>query len=364
MDQKLLDICEQVVANRQVLKKSHCFENGNMAALAGFVLAAQDRDVDIKKLKKCARILKHSGGLFSCINGFCRTIFLVSMMQEDDPEAFLDKAQTAYDQLSDDILCSEDYLMLASLRIARRYSEDEIYTVAHRVCSAVNTLEDSYSWITNEDDLCMAVILTLVGRDVEKVKEDADQCFHFLRNSFSRVRFPHIDDGLQAASQVLSLSTMPAGEKCYKYIEIYKQMKKSNHAIHNDRAMMAYAAFVDLDAPTAELVESLAEVESWLRRQAGFKSMVGATPAIRRTFASAIVLNYYQRKAAGDIAVAVDELTQEVLTETLTSRLLMVMYMATRVMRLKNQEEEYGKLSKDRDLVAGLTKAVKKKSRK
>lgn len=147
-------------------------------------------------------------------------------------------------------------------------------------------MKESHKWLSSYEDIPFAAMLAVSDMNTDALLSDAEECFTLLKK-----RFP--SNASQSLSHVLSLSNLSPEIKCTKIIEIFNGLKAARHSYGSNYELAALGTLADTDVTAAQLVEDIAQVDDYLKKQKGFGSLsIGSYS--RRMYAALIVMNSYK----------------------------------------------------------------------
>ena len=119
MKNRIIDKCDLLSSNSQVLKKNFKWDSEYMAYATAVMFTAANREVDVATLKECESILKHKAGVFSDFRGIAKLPILCKMAMSSDPEAYLNRVMEIHSYIEQGKFTGNNYRIVAASIIAK-----------------------------------------------------------------------------------------------------------------------------------------------------------------------------------------------------------------------------------------------------
>ena len=320
MKQSLQEICDAQIRNETAMRKVAKLEYEAILKLCAMMHVNAGREVDAERIRECSGILKSRAGIFSNFRGTLQRVILTKMALADDPAAYIDDVMDVYGKLKADHMLPGEMLAMAATTIVENCPEERRTEVVEKTRRTYAMLKKQHPFLTDESNMSLVALMIMAGKDPEQAAEEAERLFQAMKNDYK------INSGVaQSAAMVLALSDKPADRKLEAFFGLYDACRAAKHETAKDKAMVIYAAFADTDYDLNETVESIGEVDNWLKGQKGYGAFsLGMSE--RRLFAASMVLKDMQTGGAAAALSATNAITQAIVEELV---LILVMIILT-----------------------------------
>ena len=320
MKQSLQEICDAQIRNETAMRKVAKLEYEAILKLCAMMHVNAGREVDAERIRECSGILKSRAGIFSNFRGTLQRVILTKMALADDPAAYIDDVMDVYGKLKADHMLPGEMLAMAATTIVENCPEERRTEVVEKTRRTYAMLKKQHPFLTDESNMSLVALMIMAGKDPEQAAEEAERLFQAMKNDYK------INSGVaQSAAMVLALSDKPADRKLEAFFGLYDACRAAKHETAKDKAMVIYAAFAHTDYDLNETVESIGEVDNWLKGQKGYGAFsLGMSE--RRLFAASMVLKDMQTGGAAAALSATNAITQAIVEELV---LILVMIILT-----------------------------------
>ena len=282
MEAKLQALCEQFVQNRDLIKKAEKWVSSFLPPVCAQLYCAKNRVVDAERFKACRSLLKEKTGIFSNFRGTMETAFVCMLALEEDPEAALDNALTAYALLKKEFTASQ-YLPIAAFLLKDEADPQGIVALGREI---YQTMRKEHPFLTSSEDSVFAVLLAQSGKDGAALVEDMEAGYTLLKERFRN------GNSVQTVSHVLALAKAAPAEKCTKLIDLFDALRRSGLKYSKYYELPTLAALSTMPVEIRQIVMDMQDVDSWLSQQKGY-GFWGLPRQTRLMHAAMIVSNAY-----------------------------------------------------------------------
>ncbi len=263
MRNSLQTLCEQFIADRDIIKSTFGWESSYMYPVSAAVFADRRQVPDARRLKACERLLKQSTGIFSNFRGTLRLPMVSLIAVSPDPEEKMRRALQVYDSLKE-YFWNSSYLPIASMVIADLVRPEEFSAVAARTRHIYDLMKGEHPFLTSSEDSVFAALLALSRMEDEQIVGETEGCYALLRSEFFS------GNAVQSLSHVLALGDGSAEAKCRKTVELYHSLKENGMRYGRDYELATLGVLALLPVSVDLLTRDMAETDAFLEDQRGY----------------------------------------------------------------------------------------------
>lgn len=295
MDTNIQKIIDQVVADKQLLKKKMIWEEDSnaMATLSAFLFASAGREADVDKYVECKKYFKRNVNLFSEFRGIAQAIVITKMCLSENYEEYLNGVTTVYKKLrSIHKLTASPYMVLAAINIYEAGGIDKADSNIEKLESVYKEMKAEHFWLTGDEDRPFLAMMVSRDMDYTAFSSEVAACYEASKKlSLSK-------EAMHTSSQIMALSSKNVDSKTDDLKATIDALK--NHKVAGLRStLMPLAATLGLIDETPEVkAAEIKEINDYLKKQVGFKWYIGGT---KRSMYS--ILAYALGNLDGDKAV-------------------------------------------------------------
>ena len=286
MNGRITALADRLADNMEVLKQSVHLEPDRMVLAGASILTCRGMRADRGVIDECAKILKDNTGALSEYRGMIRVPLMCKMAASGTPEHYIRCVQEIEDLIRHTPKirhASKIYRILAAMTVQDHSAEQTASETVDRMRALYMDMKNEHPWLTGEEDLPFAALLSASGKSPQKLTDDTEACFSILRNHFKsgNVR--------QTLSHVLALSDEEPEEKCLRAADLAGELKRIGHRIGTDResVILGAAALTGVSAP--DMAQDIAEADEYLKQKKGFGNISAGTQQ-RRMFAGLLAI--------------------------------------------------------------------------
>lgn len=289
MNEKIKNLCDEIIANRNALKKSMRWEvdSNTYAVMAGILTASKGVQADSDKYKKCKEILHKHVNAFSEVRGTVQAVVIVKMMMCEDPEAYALGVIEIYKKLrSIHKLTASPYMVMAAMNIYEHVGVDGADADIEKLENVYKELKKQHPLLISDEDRGYLSMLVGAGADIDRTVER-------IEASYEACKKISIDkNAVHSLAQVLALSEMNPEMQMEFVSEIIEGLKKNKTRISKDYGLTILGAMAMLNMPTEQLISDITEASNYLKGKDGFK-FYNVTKGLRTTYAAIAVFTAY-----------------------------------------------------------------------
>ena len=293
MQTELQKKCDLLTENYDRMSKGNKLEFNTMIAAGAAMFAAADAEADTERVKECRKLLKEKKGIFSNFRGTAEFIIRCKMALSKDPEAYLARLDSVYSELAN--FLSTGQTLLAAMVIAEFAAPEEQSAVVEKTKTIFKEMEKTHPWLTNQDDMPFAALMTATGKDAVSVYEEAESNYEILKQELDAT-----PNTRQMLSHILALYPGHAEIKCDRVCRLAAGLKEAKHALSGDRYMAILGMMAGSTVPVDELVRAIGEADDYLKQHEGFHGLFGIGPNVRRMLAVQMVAAAQEKSGTAD----------------------------------------------------------------
>lgn len=287
MEAKLQALCEQFILNRDLIRQNEKWCSTYLPPVCAHLYCAQGKAADAERLKSCHSLLKEHTGFFSNFRGSMETSFVCMLSLEENPEAALQNALSAYELLKQQFFTSQ-YLPLAAFLLK---DEADVAGIVARGRQIYETMRKEHPFLTSSEDSVFAVMLARSPKSNEELLADMEACYAPLKDHFGS------GNAAQTASHVLTLADGSAQAKSDRLIELFDSLRRSGLKYSKYYELPTLAALSVLPVDIRQMTADMQEVDAWLSRQKGY-GFWGLSKSWRLMHAAMIISTSYASNAS------------------------------------------------------------------
>ncbi len=257
--------CQLLTENRNVIRKVAVFEGDTMAIAAAYIFTEAGVLADADRLKECWAVLKQEKGIFSEFRGLTEMIIVSKMALSLDPAGYLSRLNTVFKKIRKGRIFSSSYMVLAAISIADRTTPAEEDAAISLTKEILDGLNEAHRFLTDEEDLPMAALMALSGKDKDQLLLEAEAAYQMFKPEFAFHKNAVQGLGLVIASLDGDLSL-----KCEKVCQIYDTLRARKIRYGKDYELAALGCLSATDTPTDQLVDEMIEASDYLKSKKGF----------------------------------------------------------------------------------------------
>lgn len=288
MRSKVVNKCELLAENRNIISKIFAWDSEYMAVAAAAIMASEGVLADVNKLKQCSQILKDNTGWFSALRGNSKVPLIAKMAISPDPKAYIKKVMEIYDYMVKTKLKGGEYRVMAAIVLADNVDSIYIDRYIARTDEIYKRMAKAHSILTSGEDIPFASMLAISDQDVNHMIDDMEKSYSLLKkNFFSK-------NPVQSLTHVLTLSSDSPEVKCDKVIRLFDELKNSRHQFGTgfELCILGTAALTDMSVDS--LVDLISEADDVLASKRGFGGLTFGK-AERRLIATQMVMSVCTR---------------------------------------------------------------------
>lgn len=223
---------------------------------------------DLKKLKRCERILIKKAGLFSDFSGTSALVIISLLSMSDDPEAMYDRLKDARDLIRRCFPPVPDYIALAAVVLSEEDDQSRWEDIVRESADIYNGLKKKHRILTSGGDILLSLLLVRAGKDREAVSTDAKACAALLEGREFDAK------SLHSLCRVLSLTDGTPEEKCARFERLYDLLKDRGRKYGKEYQipMLGLAAMLPEDIEA--IADDIIEVDAQLSKEDMYKGIV------------------------------------------------------------------------------------------
>ena len=267
MNQEFTNKLELLAANKQAIDKGFYFEMGMSQVVAGLLFASAGKQADIERMKEARNILKKKAGVFSAFRDATEIVILARMALAPDMEKYIDDLIDVFNVLMKGKVFEDSYLVLTAMIIVDRDRKADAENIKDTTNEIMRRMSKLHPILTSSEDLALAALLAMSGRDIDAVIEDMEECYRYTRKE---LKLKAESNSIQALSQILAITAGDMKAKCDKVAELFAAFKEHGSKFGTYLEFPALGTLLDVQVPTEVLVPEIIEAADFLTKSKGF----------------------------------------------------------------------------------------------
>ena len=303
MRDSLQRLCEDFVANRDVLKSKFKWENSYIYPVCASIFCARGVRADADRLLEAKRLLKDKTGAFSNFRGNLKLPVCSMLAAKSAPERRMENAMENYKLLRDQFAPSS-YLALSAFFLADMgVSGSRAQEAAERGRRIYQRMKQEHRILTSAEDSVFAVLMSFAEQSNDALIADIEACYALVKQRFSS------GNAAQSVSHVLALSPGTSEEKTERFIRLFEAVRAAGGKYGKQYQLSTLAAVSVMNADENEIVRDMMEVDAFLSEQKGY-GILSMDRRTRMMHAAMLVSNDYCVRDAALAAVMTDTISE------------------------------------------------------
>lgn len=267
MNQEFTNKLELLAANKQAIDKGFYFEMGMSQVVAGLLFASTGKQADIERMKEARNILKKKAGVFSAFRDATEIVILARMALAPDMEKYIDDLIDVFNVLMKGKVFEDSYMVLTAMIIVDRGRKADAESIKVTTNEIMRRMSKLHPILTSSEDLALAALLAMSGRDIDAVIDDMEECYRYTRKE---LKLKAESNSIQALSQILAITAGDMKAKCDKVAELFAAFKEHGSKFGTYLEFPALGTLLDVQVPTDVLVPEIIEAADFLKKSKGF----------------------------------------------------------------------------------------------
>ena len=291
---------ELLAANKKAIDKGFYFEMGISQVVAGLLFASAGKEADIERMKEARAILKKKAGVFSAFRDATELVILARMATAPDMERYIDDLIDVFNVLMKGKVFEDSYMVLTAMIIVDRGRKADAESIKNATNEIMRRMSKRHPILTSSEDLALAALLAMSGRDIDAVMNDMEECYVYTKKE---LKLRAEANSIQALSQILALTEGDMKAKCDKVAELFAAFKEHGSKFGTYLEFPALGTLLDVQVPTEVLVPEIIEAADFLKKNKGFGGL-SMDKKTRLMFAALLASEVYTsgRAASGIIS--------------------------------------------------------------
>lgn len=294
MRDTLRKLCDNFIANRDMLRRHFRMESTYIVPVCASSLAVKGICPDLETLRKCRYLLRAKTSVFSYFRGNV-TLPIIAMLASDNvPEEKIEKIIEIY-QILKIYFSRSEYLAYSAAVLSDMTDTDKVENIAQRGRDIYGLMRKEHPFLTSSEDSIFAVLLAFCTQSDKELIDDMELCYRTLKPVFSSGNY------VQSMSHVIALAGGDIRENCQKSIELYSELRTLGKKYSKYYELSVLAALAVLPADIRTLAADVAEVDDFLSTQKGY-GFWGLPRSTRLMHAAMLVSSDYSACTISDTA--------------------------------------------------------------
>ena len=323
MDQDLARKLELLASNKQTIDHEYMFEMGISQAVAALLFAIADQPADIERMRECRAILSKKVGVLSPFRNSTELVVLARMAMAQDPERYIDDTIEIYKVFSKGSFFSDSYMVLTAMIVCDSNQTENAAAIKETTDEIMRRMAKEHPLLTSDEDLALAALLAMTGRDIDAIINDMEECYNYTKNE---LRLGVEANSIQTLAQILALTDDNIRFQCDKIAELFRAFKDQKSKFGTYLEFPALATLIDVNRPTEWLVRDIIEGAEMLGTNKGFNGLE-MDKKTRLMFSAMIASEVYKTDSTGsevNTAIITSSILSMIIAEEMALMLLMM----------------------------------------
>lgn len=263
MNEQLTKLCEQFIADRDIIKATFPWDNTYIIHVCALAFVSRSHAVSADTLKECRKLLEQHTSIFSNFRGNTKLPTVTHLACTNDPLETLRESMAIYSTMKEHFYGSE-YLAYISAVLTEMISRDRAEEIAVRAKQIFQRMKKEHPFLTGSEDSVFSVLMAFSEKSEDTLISEMEQCYKQLK--------PHFFDSnaVQTLSHVLVLSDGTPEEKCTKLLSLHGALNKAKLDYGTRHELSVLGSLSLLDVPEETLVQEISQADAFLREQKGY----------------------------------------------------------------------------------------------
>lgn len=315
MDQKMQDVCDKLVKYRKMLKKKMFWETDSnaVAIMSAMMCISKNVPADIDRYLECKKIFKKNVNILNEFRGISETMVITKMTFQEDPETYIQGCLKVYKKLRKiHKFTADTYMVMTAINIYENGGLEKADENIEKLEDVYKQSKAKHPFLTGTNDRPLLSLLVLSDIDFENIIDESEACYERVKK-FSVLH----KDQLQTMAHIMSLSAVPADDKCQKAQDIIKGLKAAKKPIAKDYGLPIVGAMALLDMPVDEIITKICEADDFLKHQKGFRWFSIGRRTRRMYDQMVVVLTYMEDSSTMASAIMNNTMTMVLMEEVM-----------------------------------------------
>ncbi|MBR1704717.1 MAG: DUF4003 family protein [Clostridia bacterium] len=268
MKESLERLSEQFVSAQKTISKVQPLLSMYVYPICAELFVESGVEPDLKKLKKCERILIKKAGLFSDFSGTSALLIISLLSMSEDPEAMYDRLKDARDLVRRYFPPVPDYVALAAIVLNEEEDQSKWEEIARSAADIYNALKKKHRILTSGGDILFSLILARSGKEKQDVTADAKACAQRL------TAYQLDGKSLQSLTRVLALADGDPEEKCDRFDKLYELLKAKGRKYGKEYQIPMLGLAAMLPGEIENVAADIIDVDNYLSKEEMYKGIV------------------------------------------------------------------------------------------
>ena len=181
MNSKIMNSCQLLADNRDIIKKRFYLEDNMMITAASMIFTEAGRQADADRMKACRKLLRERKGIFSNFRGVAEMVVISQMSLSENPEAYLNQLFSLYDQLHERKLFGTEYMVLSAISLSQQYPAGMERAAVQKVQSLMRTMKELHPFLTSSEDMAYISLMALSPKTETELVEETEAAYQLLK---------------------------------------------------------------------------------------------------------------------------------------------------------------------------------------
>lgn len=267
MNAELEKKLELFVDNKQKIAKAFIIENELSYMMSSLILANENRQVDIEKMKEVRKILSTKAGVFSSLRDSMEMIMLAKMSLANNPEGYIDDVMEVYNKILGKRVIEYHSFVLGALSIVDLGKKSDADRIITKAWDILDRMKKEHPILADENDFTFTILLAMTDKDTDSIISEMEECYEYLKKD---LKIKADSNAIQSLCEIIIMSDGDLKEKCDKAAAIFESFKEHKMKYGSYYEFASIGALIGLDIEKEELVETVIEVSAEMKKNKGF----------------------------------------------------------------------------------------------
>jgi len=309
MQTEVMEKCDLLVRNRNLIYKGFMFEDSFMQVIAALAFVERDETAEVKAIKECRKILRKKHSAFSYLRGNNELFISTKMALSENPEKYLDDVTQTYEKLQSGKFIGSIFRVLAAVLICDAGLADNSDKVIEKTENLMQGMKSAHPFLTNDEDTCMAVLLAMTDKSEENILSELESSYLEIKNEFMLYK-----NSAYSLCQVLTSFDGAYKKKCDRTVKIYDAFKEAGVKYGREYELASLGLLTDIQMDPKDIVAEVIGTAEYLKSKRGFNFWY-MTKQTRLMFAAIIVADNHIKNVITSDATTVTSVMQLIMQQ-------------------------------------------------
>ncbi len=292
MNEKLKAVCEQFIADRDMIKSVFKWENYYILPIGALILNGK---ADAEKLKLSKTIIEKNTGVFSGFAGNARMPAAVKLASAENTEEKFSEVIEIYNILKK-YFGNSGYLAYISVILADMTTVSEINALGERGKRIYKLMSKKHPFLTGGEDSPFALLFAFSEKSDEELIEDMEEYYTSMK------KLSYEGNAIQSISHIFAMEDGDKEARVQKFKDLISAIESRGrkYSKYYELSVLAALSLLPMDIDT--MADEIIEADKFLSEQEGY-GFFGYDKKTRIMHASMLVMNSHSSSVGETAAV-------------------------------------------------------------